>query len=215
MIRHIPLVLVGMAAICHVALSEEGITMDGSARTVSLFTAISRTCPKYMPVNAVSANSAITVYLEAGRKSWGDTSDSAVEQEISRRVTEVAATGEQAWCEMQRARLRHHHLSAGIFDPVKSERSDEMDMALERVSLISAISNACPAHIKVNKSVALAITEATLSEGQKKYGGDVFDPLVWSAIQVKMNEVATKGERAWCLEKRSGMRKNGTSMLFD
>ena len=215
MIRHIPLGLFAMAAICQVALAEEGITMDGSARTVSLFTAISKTCPKHMPVNSVSANSAITVYLETGRKSWGDTFDSAVAQEISRRVTEVVATGEQAWCDMQRARLRHHHLSAGIFDPVKSEKSDEMDMALERVSLISTISKACPAHIQVNKSVALAITEATLSEGQKKYGRDVFDPLVWSAIQVKMTEVATKGELAWCLEKRSGMQKNGTSIIFD
>ena len=73
----------------------------------------------------------------------------------------------------------------------------------------------CPAHIQVNKSVALAITEATLSEGQKKYGRDVFDPLVWSAIQVKMSKVATKGELAWCLEKRTGMQKNGTSMIFD
>ena len=90
-----------------------------------------------------------------------------------------------------------------------------MDKALERVSLISTISKACPAHIKVNESLALSITEASLSEGQKKYGGDVFDPLVWSAIQVKMHELATKGERAWCLEKRAVMRKIGAEMIFD
>ena len=63
-----------------------------------------------------------------------------------------------------------------------ADESDEMDLALERVSLISTISKACPAHTKVNTSVALATAEAFLSEGQKKYGSDVFDPLVWSAI---------------------------------
>ena len=108
---------IAASALCAaIPVMADGITMDGAARSVSLFVAIAKTCSQHLPVNAVTANKAGQTYLDAGQKVWGREFVTVVRTEAERRAKEVVATGELAWCQMQRDRLRHLDLSSGIFD---------------------------------------------------------------------------------------------------
>jgi hypothetical protein len=183
-----------------VARAEDGITMHGAARTVSLFAAISSTCSKYMKVNTAVVEKTISAYLEAGQGTRGAPFNESVRAETTRRAAEVHITGERSWCETQRSRLRQLKLSAGIFDEPNRLETDALDKRLASLVLVTVLRRACSNHVHVNQKLAMRLEGEFRKMGRDAYGRETFDAHAYSAIEFKVLEVSKAGERTWCLD---------------
>lgn len=100
-------VVLVMLVLSSVAAHGQDITIDGTARSVSLFAAIANYCPSHMKVNTELARNYVKAYTEVGIKTEGQRPfEGRVKKETARRTQEVEITGPLQWCERQRAFIR-------------------------------------------------------------------------------------------------------------
>jgi hypothetical protein len=82
--------------------SRAETTIEGIARSVSLFTAISVECSQVLKVDVEKANRYEQAFLEVGKKSFGSKQFLTVlKKENERRSKEVRITGRVQWCAYQ------------------------------------------------------------------------------------------------------------------
>lgn len=87
--------------------NAQQITMNGVARSWSLFMLIAETCPRYAAVSAGTAHKFAAVFYDTGLSSYGSKSfKTEASKELKRRRREVNITGPQQWCLYQRSHLQ-------------------------------------------------------------------------------------------------------------
>src|SRR5690242_14578086 len=83
------------------------ITMNGVARSASLFNALKEFCSEQFPVNAEKAQKYVRMYFDVGVKSFGEKKfRTELVEEYARRKKEVEITRPTQWCAYQRERLQ-------------------------------------------------------------------------------------------------------------
>lgn len=94
--------------------SRTELTIDGTARSASLFKAFSAACSDMFRINLDKTKRAERAFLEIGLRLFGSKAFmSAVKKENSRRYREVNLTGRPQWCSYQQ-----HHLQKSGFDDI-------------------------------------------------------------------------------------------------
>jgi hypothetical protein len=117
------------------AIPQE-ITMNGLARSASLFNALKEFCSVEFPVNTEEAQKYERVYLDVGIRSFGEKKFRAeLSQEYARRKKEVEITRPAQWCAYQRERLEP--ADAKLFTKPKDKISAD-DMAMLLATLVAA-----------------------------------------------------------------------------
>jgi hypothetical protein len=103
--RVTPVLFVAVALFtCSPAHSE--ITLDGVARSASLFTALAVECSNTLKINLNKAKRYEQAYIEAGKNAFGKKRFmAALRREDARRAAEVKITGRAQWCTYQRAHV--------------------------------------------------------------------------------------------------------------
>ncbi|MDP4593818.1 MAG: hypothetical protein NWT00_04515 [Beijerinckiaceae bacterium] len=89
------LVLTGLAS----PVISQSVSLDGIARSVSLFAKLAKHCPS---ANVIIAARYGMAFNDVGTKNYGKARfDREVAKEMTRRENEVLQTGKAEWCEKQ------------------------------------------------------------------------------------------------------------------
>ena len=100
------LVLIMIVASTRVSSSQD-MSIDGVARSASLFSAIADYCPSHVKVDPEQARKFVSAFVAVGTKVESAVAFKArLEQETRRRSKEVEITGPKQWCEKERIVVR-------------------------------------------------------------------------------------------------------------
>ena len=91
---------------------DDGITLDGLARSASLVAALNGACidmfgtsDKDRKQYAVFLKTSYETYVSIGIKTFGVSFQAVLDREFERRHKEIEITGVDQWCNLQRARM--------------------------------------------------------------------------------------------------------------
>src|SRR5690348_7385433 len=122
-----------------VASKAQEISIEGVARSASLFSVLVSHCQKSYFINVEEAKKYRAVFVESGTKMVGKKKfEDLLAKEMKRRLAEVKATGQVQWCSYQKNNIVQMGVGKVFEKPVAKNAVSPDDMATAVASMVIA-----------------------------------------------------------------------------